>query len=108
PTGNMDEVFIGINDLIRRIKDDSHFSFKELKYPIIDVIFSAALKNDPRVAEKLLSITNLEEQNKKSENCNLRYIAINKVAMDSEKLKFFGIEYQDYFPINTEEEKKKI
>jgi hypothetical protein len=110
PTGSMDEVFIGLNDLKRRIKDEPNlfFGVALLKYPIIDTIVSDVIKKDPEVAEKLLAIIDLEAKNNASENCNLRYIAINNVSTDIENFKFLGVPYQDYFPQNNEEKTKKI
>ena len=110
PIGSMDEVFIGLNDLKRRIKDEPFhiFGISVLKYPIIDQIVSDVIIIDSEVAEKILAKIDLQEKNSASENCNLRYIAITKVSTEIENLKFLGVPYQDYFPQNSEEEKKKI
>lgn len=110
PTGNMDEVFVGINDLKRKIKNEPYqiLGTSSTQYPIIDEIFTDAIKKDPLVAEKLLKIADLGAQNIASDNCNLRYNTINKVFDENEKLKFFGIPHQSYFPQNSEEEKTKI
>jgi len=110
PTGSMDEVFIGLNDLKRRIKDEPNlfFGVSLLKYPIIDLIVSDVIKKDPEIAEKLLAIIDLEAKNKASDNCNLRYIAINDASTKIENFKFLGVPYQDYFPQNNEEKTKKI
>jgi len=110
PTGSIDEVFIGINDLKKKIKDEFYqlSDISEVKYPIIDTIINDAICKDRQIAEKLLSIIDFDAKKKASANCELRYVAIEKVTTEDEKLKFLGVPYKDYFPQSSGEENKKI